>query len=109
MAVNDHPGARPEPEFAAFLGIDWADQKHDWAWQEAAGEKRMRSGQFASTPEAIHAWVAEIHATFGDRPVAVALEQSRGSLLFQLMNYIETKQFEEHLAEREKGNHLRRS
>ncbi len=87
MAVNDHPGASTEPEFAAFIGIDWADQKHDWAWQEAAAEKRQRSGQFASTPEAVHAWVAEIRATFGDRPVAVALEQARGALLFQLMKY----------------------
>lgn len=87
MAVNDQSGASPEPEFAAFIGIDWADQKHDWAWQEATGESRQRSGQFASAPEAIHAWVAEISEAFGDRPVAVALEQSRGSLLFQLMKY----------------------
>ena len=67
MAVNDHPGANPEPEFAAFIGIDWADRKHDWAWQENAAEKRQRTGQFASTPEAVHAWAGEI-----SEPLAVA-------------------------------------
>lgn len=85
MAEN-HPGANPEPEFAAYISIDWADQKHDWAWQPTDGGPK-RTGQFAHTPEAIHAWVAQVRAAFGDRPVAVALEQSRGPLLFQLMKY----------------------
>lgn len=80
------PGARTEPEFAAYISIDWADQKHDWAWQPTDGGTQ-RTGQFAHTPEAIHGWVAQVRAAFGDQPVAVALEQARGPLLFQLMKY----------------------
>lgn len=86
MAEINIPGANPEPEFVAFIGIDWADQHNDWVLQGTSQTKKHR-GQFASTPEAIHQWVAEIQAAFGDRPVAVALEQSRGSLCFQLMKY----------------------
>jgi len=78
--------ACPEPKFAAYVGIDWADQKHDWAWQPTdGGPKRM--GQLAHTPDAIHTWVGQVSAAFGDQPVAVALEQSRGPLLYQLMKY----------------------
>jgi len=32
---------RQEPQFAAFVGIDWADQKHAWCLQ-AAKEKHTR-------------------------------------------------------------------
>lgn len=87
---NENPGAQqgasPEPKFAAYIGIDWADQKHDWAWKPTEDGPR-KTGQFAHTPEAIHEWVAQVLTAFGDRPVAVALEQAHGSLLFQLMKY----------------------
>lgn len=84
--AEDNPGAQPIPEFAAYVGIDWADQKHDWACRGSGGGP-IRTGQFAHTPEAIHDWVAQLREIFGDRPVAVALEQSRGPLLFQLMKF----------------------
>jgi hypothetical protein len=29
-----------EPLFAAFVGIDWADQKHVWSLQTADSQKR---------------------------------------------------------------------
>lgn len=75
-----------EPDWAAFLAVDWADQKHDWAMQ-VAGQSKRESGQLRHTPEAIHAWVAQLKQRFGERPIAVALEQSRGALLFALSKY----------------------
>jgi transposase len=75
-----------EPDWAAFIAIDWADQKHDWAMQ-VAGKNKREHGQVAHTPEAIQTWVAELGKRFGDRPIAVALEQSRGALLFALSKY----------------------
>ena len=38
-------------------------------------------------PEALHAWVAELRRRFPHGPIAIALEQSRGSLFYALMNY----------------------
>ena len=48
---------QPEPEFAAFIGIDWADQKHIWCLQ-AAGSAKRETGELKQTPEAIEFWVA---------------------------------------------------
>ena len=41
-----------EPEFAAWVGIDWADQKHFWSLQEAGSERRER-GELQHIPEAV--------------------------------------------------------
>jgi hypothetical protein len=43
---------RPEPPFAAFVGIDWADRKHAWCLQAAGGMQR-ESGEVEHTPEAV--------------------------------------------------------
>ena len=75
-----------EPQFAAFVGIDWADQKHVWCWQ-AAGSQRRESGELEHTPEAVEAWVAQLCQRFAQRPIAVAVEQSRGALVFMLSKY----------------------
>jgi hypothetical protein len=61
--AEDHPGTSPEPKFAAYISIDWADQKHDWAWCPTDGGPK-RTGQFAHSPEAVHAWVAQVGAAF---------------------------------------------
>lgn len=80
------PIAPPEPPYAAFLAIDWADEKHAWNLQEANAEKRER-GEVEHTPEAIEAWVAEMSQRFSGRAIAVAVEQSRGALVFLLSKY----------------------
>ncbi len=75
-----------EPQFAAFVGIDWADQKHVWCLQAGDSAKR-ESGELQHTPEAVEAWVGQLCQRFGNRPIAVALEQSRGALVFMLAKY----------------------
>jgi transposase len=72
-------------EFAALVAIDWADQKHAWAQQ--AGTSKVETGTIDHTPEAIEVWAAELRMRFGGQLVAVALEQSRGSLVFMLTKY----------------------
>ncbi len=76
----------PEPQYAAFLAIDWADQKHAWSLQEANSAQRER-GEVEHTPEAIEAWVVEMGQRFAGRAIAVAVEQSRGALVFLLSKY----------------------
>jgi transposase len=76
----------PGPQFAAFVGIDWADQKHVWSLQ-AAGSEQRESGELKHTPEAVEAWVGQLCQRFGSGPIAVAIEQSRGALVFMLSKY----------------------
>jgi transposase len=77
---------RSEPDFAAFIGIDWADQRHTWALQTKI-QAPPEPGDLDHTPEAVDAWATELGRRFGGRPIAIALEQSRGSLLFMLTKY----------------------
>src|SRR5262245_47897400 len=73
-------------EFAAYVGIDWADQKHDLALRPA-GQEKQEHRQLEQTPEAIDAWATELRQRFGGRSVAICLEQSKGGLLYALMKY----------------------
>ena len=79
-------GNQPEVQYAAFLAIDWADQKHVWSLQEANSSARER-GEVDHMPEAVETWVAQLSQRFAGRPIAVAVEQSRGALVFLLSKY----------------------
>ena len=73
-------------EFAAYVGIDWADQKHDICLQEA-GSRRVESLQLDHQPDSISNWVSQLRQRFRGKPIAIALEQKRGGLLYSLMHY----------------------
>jgi transposase len=87
--------AKQEDEFAAFVGIDWADRKHTWAMQSGTA---MERGTVDHTPEAVEAWAMELGRRFDGRPIAIALEQSRGALLFMLTKYAHLVLFPVHPA-----------
>lgn len=70
--------------FAAFVGIDWADQNHAVCLLDGDHITQL---QLDHSPEAIAEWAAELHQRFGGRAVAVALEQARGGLVHALMQY----------------------
>lgn len=78
--------ATAEPKWAAFVALDWGDQKHHWKLQEA-DSPLCQHGQLPNKPEAIQTWAAELEARFGGRPIAVCLEQSRGMVIYQLSAY----------------------
>ena len=71
---------------AAFVGVDWGDQGHAFCILPIEDGPASR-GSLEQRPEAIAAWVAQLRQRFGGRPVAVCLEQSRGALMFALMQY----------------------
>ena len=79
-------GKAPEPDFAAFVGIDWADQKHCWKLL-VTGTQASESGELKQTPEELSQWATTLYHRFGGRPIAVALEQSSGALVYQLSQY----------------------
>ena len=84
--MNNTNDPNPLDPFAAFVAVDWADEKHAFTLQ-AAGQKQKESGTLEQKPELIGAWVAALRERFGGRPVAVAVEQSRGALIHALLNY----------------------
>jgi transposase len=75
-----------EAGFAAFVGIDWADVKHDVCLQ-AVGSKAFEFSSLEHTPEAIAAWTRSLHQRFRGKPVAVCLELDKGPLVYALREY----------------------
>jgi transposase len=72
--------------FAAFVGIDWADAKHDICLQ-AAGTAKRECFQLDHTPEAIDAWVTTLRTRFSGQPIAICLELTKGPLVSALRTY----------------------
>lgn len=68
---------------ALFIGIDWADKKHDIYTIDCQGHGTHE--QIEHSAEAIDMWVAEKLRQAGGRPIAIILEQSRGGLVHSLM------------------------
>jgi transposase len=66
-----------------FIGIDWADQKHDCYVIDRDGKGFHQ--ELAHSPEKIDAWVAEMLQLADGKPIAIMLEQSRGPLVHALM------------------------
>jgi transposase len=80
------PSTAPNLDPAAWVGIDWADQSHA-VCLSSAEQAQPEEFQIKHTPESIAEFVAMLRTRFGGRPVAVALEQSRGALLDALMSH----------------------
>ncbi len=72
-------------EFSAFIGIDWADTKHDICIQPAGGGTR-EFDRIAHQPKHIEQWAQTMFQRFGG-PIAVALELSKGPLVYALQKY----------------------
>ncbi len=74
-----------DTSFTAFIGIDWADTKHDLCIQ-AAGTERREFSRLSHKVEAIEDWAQSLYQRFGG-PIAVALELSKGPLVYALQKY----------------------
>jgi transposase len=73
-------------DFAATIGLDWADQKHD-LWICPAQGAKTEHRRLEQTPEALQEWVAKLRERFGNRPVALGIETSRGPVISALLAY----------------------
>jgi transposase len=73
-------------QFAAFIGIDWADAKHDLCLQKFGCEK-VESSILKHTPEAIEEWASALRRRFGGKSVAICLELNKGPLVYALSKY----------------------
>ena len=72
--------------FAALIGIDWADRKHDICLKPAGAEPLVFS-ILEHTPEAINKWANDLRKRFKGKAVAVCLEAKKGPLVYALMKF----------------------
>ncbi len=72
-------------EFTAFIGLDWADTKHDICIQPA-GSLSREFDRIAHQPEQIERWAHEVHRRFGGS-IAVMLELSKGPIVSALQKH----------------------
>lgn len=70
--------------FAFFIGIDWADRKHDIAVVTEQGKFECLKVIEHST-EAVEALLADLLSRAQGRPIAIMLEQSKGALINALV------------------------
>jgi len=75
-----------QEEFGAFIDIDWANQTHFVSLVDVKTQQEQRY-KLEQRPEVLLQWVNELQQRFPGQRVAVALEQSRGALIYALMSY----------------------
>jgi transposase len=73
-------------QLAAFVAIDWSDQKHDICLVDASTSKK-ECLVLQHTPEALGEWAVSLRTRFAGRKIAVCVEQSRGPLIYALLKY----------------------
>jgi transposase len=72
-------------QFKAFVGIDWADTKHDICLQQVGDDRR----EFDCIPHQvtrIDEWAKALYQRFGG-PIAIALELARGPIVSVLQKH----------------------
>jgi transposase len=75
-----------DTQFKATIGLDWADQQHD-LWIQPEGSPKREHLVLEQTPEALHTWIAKARERFQNGPIAIAVETSRGPVIWALMAY----------------------
>ena len=73
-------------EYAALVAIDWADQQHAVSLYDPSTGKREQA-IVKHTPAALQQWALSLRQRFAGQPIAVGLEQSRGPLIYALLQY----------------------
>src|SRR5262245_29715539 len=83
---RSHMKQQVSEAFAAFVGLDWADAKHDVCLQ-AAGTAQREFLSLEHRPEEINAWVQTLRTRCNGQPVAVCLELNKGPIVSALRAY----------------------
>src|SRR3989442_12274485 len=73
-------------EYAALVAIDWADQQHAVCLYDPSTGSREQA-IVKHTPAALQEWALSLRQRFAGQPIAVCLEQSRGPLIYALLQY----------------------
>jgi transposase len=72
-------------EFEAWIGLDWGDQEHAFVLRDRSGHREQ--GILKHSAETLHRWLNDLAVRYGSRPVALAIESSRGPVIEVLLQY----------------------
>lgn len=73
-------------DFAALIGLDWADKKHD-VCERCVGSDDNQYSVISSNAESLHEWATSLKKRYPNKPVAVACELKKGPLIYALSKY----------------------
>lgn len=73
----------PLMEWAALIGLDWGHGSHAIALQAAGAATETLALEHSA--ENLHQWLDQLEQRFGSRPVAVAIEASKGAAVYALL------------------------
>ncbi len=68
-----------------WVGLDWGDKKHSFAWQNRSGQ--TEEGTFEHSAENLHQWLKGLEQRTGGRPVRLALETNHRAVVHALLQY----------------------
>jgi transposase len=72
-------------QLVAWIGLDWADNQHQVSLHDIASGQ-VESYGLKHSPETLQRWLDDLRKRYNGGKVAVVLEQSRGAVLYALMN-----------------------
>jgi len=81
-----HHDTEDSLEFAAYIGIDWSDRKHDICLFDTQ-QQTQEFCVIEHRPESIDTWVDSLRQRYGGRQIAICTEQKRGPLIYALCKY----------------------
>ena len=82
---QNNPATQPQPPPAAWIGLDWGDKEHAFALHDSLGKSEV--GTLTHSAENLHQWLKDLGERYGARPVALAIEASRGAVIHALLEY----------------------
>jgi len=73
-------------DFAALVGIDWADKKHD-VCEMPIDTRHYQFSIISSKPQVLHEWANGLKKRYPNKQIAVACELKKGPLIYALSKY----------------------
>lgn len=73
-------------DFAALIGIDWADKKHDIC-EHPTNTEQYHYTVIKHKPEALHKWAMELKLRYPEQKIAIVCELKKGPLIYALAKY----------------------
>lgn len=73
-------------EYAAIIGLDWADKKHDICLRLSDGNA-LEFSTLSHSAEAIDTWAMGLHKRFAGQSIAVCIESRKVPLIYALLKY----------------------
>src|SRR5260221_11840911 len=82
---QNNPENETQPPPVAWIGLDWGDKEHAFALHDSGGKSEV--GTLIHSAENLHHWLQDLGQRYGARPVALAIEASRGAVIHALLEY----------------------